>query len=163
MIKTFNDSQTNPETTLEKSLPQLLKEKRLEIKMDLEEVASYLRIKPKDLEIIENNDPSAINHLYITGVLRSYAKFLRIEPEVIEEKIKLLSFASNTSNTKHNLVNIGENLDLKPTKDQFINFLMISILLFFISLLLFNIHDDHSDLITIETIVEEMKQIDPYN
>lgn len=162
MTETLTDSQINSLET-PKNLRQVLKERRLEINMSLEDAASYLKVKPKDLEVIENNDPGSINHLYITGVLRSYAKLLQIDQKVVEEKMKLLSFESNTSNTKHKLINIGETLGLRPTKDQFLNFCIISILLFFISLFLFNMSEDHSDLITIEKIVKEMKKIDHYN
>lgn len=142
------------------SLPQILKEKRLELRMEIAEAASYLKIKPKDLEAIENNNSK---HLYILGALRSYAKLLKIDPNIVEEKIKLLSVESNVNNKKHTLINIGENLDLKPTKDQFFNFLLISILLFLIFLSLCNFYEDNSQIITTEKLVEELENIDFYN
>ena len=81
----------------------------------------------------------------------------------IKEKIKLLSVESNVINTKHNLINIGENLDLKPTKDQFFNFLIISILLFLIFLSLCNFYEGDKKLITTEKLVEELETVDFYN
>lgn len=152
-----------PEITKEISLPEILKEKRLKLGMEIVDAAAYLKIKPRDIEAIESNQNLTTKHLYILGALRAYAKFLKIDPRVVEEKIKLLSVESNVANTKHNLINIGENLDLKPTKDQFFNFLLISTLLFLVFLSLCNFYEGDKKLITTEKLVEELETVDFYN
>lgn len=157
------NSETIPEVVKEISLPEILKEKRLKLGMEIAEAAAYLKIKPRDIEAIESNQDLTTKHLYILGALRAYAKFLKIDPKIVEEKIKLLSVESNVTNTKHNLINIGENLDLKPTKDQFFNFLLVSILLFLIFLSLCNFYEGDKKLITTEKLVEELETVDFYN
>lgn len=151
------------EVAKEISLPEILKAKRLKLGIKIEDAAFYLKIKPRDLEAIENNQNLSTKHLYILGALRSYAKLLKIDQKIVEEKIKLLSVESNVANTKHNLINIGENLDLKPTKDQFFNLLLISILLFLIFLSLCNFYEGDKKLITTDKLVEELKNVDFYN
>ena len=157
------NSNTVAEAAKEISLPEILKEKRLKLGIEIEDAAFYLKIKPRDIEAIENNQNLTTQHLYILGALRAYAKFLKIDPKIVERKIKPLSVESNVTNTKHNLINIGENLDLKPTKDQFFNFLIISILLFLIFLSLCNFYEGDKKLITTEKLVEELENVDFYN
>ncbi len=157
------NSDTIAEAAKEVSLSEIMKEKRLKLGIEIGEAAAYLKMKSRDIEAIENNQSLTTQHLYIFGALRAYAKFLKIDPKIVEEKIKLLSVESNVINTKHNLINIGENLDLKPTKDQFFNFLLISILLFLIFLSLCNFYEGDKKLITTEKLVEELENVDFYN
>lgn len=145
------------ELVIANSIAQLLKEKRLSVGITITEASSYLKIKIRDIEAIENGNFSAITqHTYIPSIVRSYAKLLGIDPKITEEKIKLLSIKSNTDNKKYQLINIGENLDLKPNRDQFFNFLLISILLFLILLSLCNFYENKKDLITSKILVEEL-------
>lgn len=144
----------------ETTISEILRQKRLDSNINLEDAATYLKIKKSDIEAIESGDFENITkHLYILGTLRSYAKFLKIDQEIIAKKITAITVKSNIENKKHQLLNIGENIDLKPTKDQFFNFLLISILLFLILLSLFNFYSDKSDLITNKKIVEELEKI----
>lgn len=146
------------------SLAEILKAKRLELGIKISDAASYLKIRIQDIEAIENGDQDSITkHLYILGAIRSYAKLLKIEPEIVEEKIKFFTVESNVHNKKHKLINIGENLDLKPTRDQFFNFLLISILLFLVFLSLYNFYETNNSLIMMDNLTEELKKMDIYN
>lgn len=152
------DSPIN-EPVPEDSISQILKEKRLKVGMEITEVSAYLRIKIRDIEAIESGNWSTITqHTYIPSIVRSYAKLLRIDPKLTEEKIKLLTIRSNTDNKKYQLINIGENLDLKPNRDQFFNFLLISILLFLILLSLCHFYENKKGLITSEVLVKELSK-----
>lgn len=154
----------NIENETEISLAEILKTKRTELGMTISDAASYLKIRVKDLEAIENgNQDSVTKHLYILGAIRSYAKLLQIEQKIVEEKIKFFTVESNVHNKKHKLINIGENLDLKPTKDQFFNFLLISILLFLVFLSLYNFYETNNNMITMDSLVDELKKMDTYN
>ncbi len=145
----------------EMSLSHILKSKRQQLKLEESDVAAYLKIKARDVEAIENSDVTNLaRHLYVPGLLRSYAKFLQIDPQVIEEKIKLLHIESNTNNKKHQLINIGENIDLTPTRDSVHNLLLISVLLFFTLLSIYNFYENSNASISSETLVEEFKKID---
>jgi len=146
------------------SLAEILKTKRLELGMEISEAASYLKIRVQDIEAIENDDHGSITkHLYILGAIRSYAKLLKIDQNILEEKIKFFTVESNVNNKKHKLINIGENLDLKPTRDQFFNFLLISILLFLVLLSLYNFFETNNNMITMDNLLEEIKKMDTYN
>jgi len=143
------------------SLGQILQQKRQSLKMEIAEVSDYLRIKANDIEAIESDEISRISkHLYVLGLVRSYAKFLKVDQRIIEEKIKLLSIKSNVDNKKHLLLNIGENTELTPGKDSVFNFLLISILLFLVLLSLYNSSEDKSSIITNQELISELEKTD---
>jgi len=138
---------------------QILREKRHELRIEISAVSSYLRIKDRDVEGIENGDLDMITkHLYVPGLISSYARFLKVDKKTIDEKIKLLPIKSNVENKKHQLLNVGENLDLSPAKDACFNFLLISILLFLVLLSLYNSYEDKSDLITNKNLILELER-----
>ena len=138
----------------------LLKKKRLALSMKISDISTFLKVKKSDIEAVESDDLSGITkHLYATGLIRSYAKLLKIDPEIVEEQIKLLSIESNTKNTKHQLINIGENIDLTPDRDSVFNFLLISILLLLILLSLYNASENKSGLIPDQEIISELEKV----
>lgn len=150
-----------PELVLTQSIGKILREKRQASQIEIKEVCSYLKVKFTDITALENNDlESVTKHIYVLGLIRSYAKFLKIAPQIIEEQIKLLSIASNTENKKHLLINIGEDPEVTPNKDSFFNFLLISILLFLVLLSLYNYFENNDNLITNKTLVHELENID---
>lgn len=141
------------------TIGQLLKNRRQNLKMEVKAVASYLRIKSDDVLAIENDDQASVTkHLYVPGLVRAYAKFLKIDQKTIEEKIKLLSIPSNVENTKHKLINVGESPEITPTKDVFFNYLLIGILIFFVSLAIYNSIENKSNLITDKELITEIKR-----
>jgi cytoskeletal protein RodZ len=147
--------------TAENYLGQILREKRQFLKMEILEISTYLKIKSRDIEAIENDDLKHVTkHLYVPGLIRSYAKFLKIDPKLIEEKIKVLPIASNTENKKHQLLNIGESNQLSPDKDSVFNFLLIAILLFLALLSLYNSFQNNDALITNQKLIHELENID---
>ena len=146
------------------SLGRVLKEKRQSLKMEIVEVSSYLKIKFNDIDAIENDDLDRVTkYLYVLGLIRAYARFLKIDPKTIEEKIRLLPIKSNTDNKKHQLLNIGENTEPVPDEDSFFNFLLISILLFLTLLSIYNSYSDKSSLITTQDLIQKLDNIDSTN
>jgi cytoskeletal protein RodZ len=142
----------------ELSLGQLFKAKREFLKIETHEICSTLNIKTRDIEAVENDDTSNLStHLYIPGLIRSYAKFLKIDPKIIEERIKSLSLKSNTDNKKHLLINIGEHLEITPDRNMFFNMVVVSILFFLVLLSLYNSLENKSDLITNKDIILELE------
>ena len=159
--KNHTTSEVSPELAQAQSLGQIIKEKRQELQIEIPAICAYLKVKANDVEAIENDDlENVTKHIYVLGLIRSYAKFLKIEPKIIEEKIKLLSLKSNVDNKKHLLINIGENPEITPSKDSFFNFLLISILLFLVLLSLYNSYENNDDLITNQNLVRELEKID---
>jgi hypothetical protein len=142
-------------------LGKMLQEKRQKMHIEILQVSFYLKIKVRDVEAIENGDfASLTKHLYTSGLIRSYAEFLKIDRQTIEEKIKFCSFKSNVENRDHQLLNIGEEPNLKPTKDSFFNFLLISILLFLVVLSFYHHLESAAIAIENQSLIEELKNTD---
>lgn len=143
------------------SLGQILQKKRQNLKIELLDVSHYLKVKPQDIDAIENDDWTCVTkHLFLAGLIRSYAKFLKISPDIIEERIKLLPLESNVNNKKHQLLNIGENHEVTPSKNSFFNFLLISILLFLVLLSLYNTYGGKDNLISSQNLIEKLEKLD---
>jgi cytoskeleton protein RodZ len=161
MIEPQPNQQTaeiSPVLAQDRSLGQILKEKRQNLKMEISEISTYLKIKSYDIEALENDDINAVTkHLYVLGLIRSYARFLKIDPREIEEKIKILPVKSNTDNKTHQLINLGESTIITPSRDSFFNFLLISILLFLVLLSIYNSIENHGASITNEGLIHELE------
>ena len=146
------------------ALGKILQEKRERLKMEISEIAHHLKIKKNNIEAIENGDLSSITrYLCIHGLIRSYGKFLRINEKIIEEKIKFLAIKTNSDGKKYRLVNIGENADLSPSKEVFLNSAMISILLFLLLLSFYNFYENKNGLITNQEIISKLENTDASN
>ncbi len=150
---------TDLETTnYDPSIGQILKEKRQQSEISIADACTYLKVKKIDIEAVESDDFERLSsHIYALGFIRSYAKLLKLDTQIIEEKIKKLPIKSNVENKKHLLVNIGEEEKFSPNKEIFFNALIISILLFLITLSIYNSVEKNSDLITSETLVRELE------
>lgn len=155
------------ETTLptqieEVSLGKFLQHRRQELKMEIDKIAAALRIKPQDLLSIENDqiDDLIKRGLYAPGLIRSYAKYLQTDEKEIEKKLANLAFKSNTENKKHLLLNIGEETNITPPKDDFFNFLLISILLFLILLSIYNSLESKKSLISSQDLILKLENAD---
>ncbi len=140
------------------SIGQILREKRQESVISVADACAYLRVKKLDIEAVESDDFDKLSkHIYALGFVRSYAKFLKIEAQTIEEKIKGLPIKSNIENKKYLLINIGEEEKFSPNRDMFFNALLISILLFLVLLSIYNSVEKNSDLITNEILIHELE------
>lgn len=145
----------------ELDLWQILQQKRQSLKIEIAAVSSYLKIKSRDVEAIERGDLNSVTkHLYAFGLIRSYAAFLKIDGKIIEEKIKLLSFKSNIENKDHQLLNIGEETKLTPHKDIFLNFVLISVLLFLVLLSMYDYYKNNGAIITNQSLINELEKLD---
>lgn len=143
----------------ELGLGKLLRHKRQELKMEIANIASYLKIKAHDIEAIEDEKWNAVTkHVYKPGLIRSYAKMLKIDMATIEDRIRQLPFESNTKNQKHRLLNIGEEVEITPNHDMFFNFLLISILLFLTLLAIYNAAEKKTKLLTNQDLITELEK-----
>ncbi len=148
------------EDKIELTIGQILQQKRHSLNINIIEASSYLKVKVRDIEAIENdNFEEVTKHIYLLGLIRSYARFLKIEEKNIEEKITKVFVRSNVDNKEHKLVNIGEENNLVPPKDMFFNFLLISSLVFFVLLSIFNSLEKNSSIISSTKIIQEMENL----
>jgi len=142
------------------TIGKILHKKRRELNMEISDICTYLKVKAHDIEALENENWSRVtNHLYKSGLIRSYAKILKIDNALIEEKIKALPFESNVKNQKYRLFNIGEEIDLTPNRDMFFNFLLISILMFLVLLSIFNASEKKTRLLTNEKLISQIESL----
>ena len=140
-------------------LGKILGQKRRDLGIEIPEASSYLKVKPRDIELLESGNFSDIaRHLYFRGLVKSYAKFLKIDQQKILEIIKLLPTKSNVENTNHQLINVGEENKLSPNKNLFFNSLLTSILLFLILLSLYNFYESSGKDITSQELIQELIQ-----
>lgn len=136
------------------TIGDLLKQRRQKLNLTVLQVSAKLKVNPKDIEEIEENFGQSINsNLYLPGFIKAYGKLLDIDHLIIEEKIRSLKIASNTSNKKHQLFNIGEN-NLLPDRKIVNHATAVFILLFLILLFVYNVNQTSNN---VKRIVETYK------
>jgi len=160
--------QDNENTSLNDDLPmkrdcslgEILRRRREELKIDIADVSKRLCVKPSYIIGIENNDFSTIaQHLYVAGLIQSYARVLRINQAEIEDKIKAIPSRSNVENKSHQLINVGGENDLSPHRDLILNTFFIFSLLMLIMLSLYHSYNKRDNLITDADLMKEMEKI----
>ncbi len=142
----------------EKTLGDILQKARIAKNIEIAEICSYLKVKQRDIEEIEQKEIKSCN-TYKMGLIRSYAKFLKVEDNIIEEKIKNISVDLNINKKKHQLVNIGEDIEPTPNREMFANFAVISLLVFVIFLLIYNIYERNSRVVKTKKLVNKVERI----
>lgn len=153
---------TENQTSLPISLGEIFRIKREEMGMEIVEIAAHLRVKPSDIEAIEDNVIKRIsNHIYVPGLIYSYAKLLWIDNKIIEEQLASLRFKSNVDNKVHVLVNLEEEDNLSPSKNLSFSAMLITIILLSLLLPIYIAHEDKSDLITNEDLILQLSNILP--
>jgi cytoskeleton protein RodZ len=144
-----------------KSLGAIYRQKRQENKIEITQASNYLKVRPFDLNAIENDEINKISkNIYAPGLIRSYGKFLKIDEKTIEEKIRECAFRSNTENKKHILVNIGEHLALTPKKELLVNSMAISVILFLSMLLISGVYKKKLISLSTTDILEQIAKIE---
>ncbi|MBU6140857.1 MAG: helix-turn-helix domain-containing protein [Proteobacteria bacterium] len=142
------------------SLGEILRIKREESKIEISEISSHLRVKQSDIKAIEENRIGSItNHIYAPGLIRSYAKFLRIDEKFIEEQLGFLKFKSNIENKAHTLLNLDEEDNLHPSKNISFHALTLAIIIFLLLFPIYNRLANKSDLITNSDLISQLNNV----
>ncbi|MFT6331951.1 MAG: cytoskeletal protein RodZ [Lentimonas sp.] len=114
-----------------------LKRKRQELEVTIAEISESLKVNSADIEFLEKNYFHLMTkHIYLTGLIRSYCKLLKIDDEISLKYVQSLSHNSNTKNVKHKLINFNGELDRNPSKKHLLNASLIFILAFIVLMLL---------------------------
>ena len=141
------------------SLGELLRLSREKAKIDIMQVANFLKVRSGDINLLENNDIEKIaKNIYIPGLIKSYGKYLKINTKIINEKIQELSLRSNIDVKKHMLLNVGDSKNLSPSKEIFFNSLVASVILFLFFIIFFSL-ERKNDLINTENIISDIQKI----
>lgn len=142
------------------SLGKILRKNRAIQELSIAQIGSILRVSPKDIAALEEDEVDKISrNIYAAGLIRGYGKILKIDPKIIEAKIKEINLRSNTEQRNHNLLNIGRTSDLSPSKDSLLNFSLISLFVFAICLLIFSHIEDKSENTTNHRIISKLSKI----
>ena len=141
------------------SLGNIFKEKRQKLNIRSGEAAQFLNVKESIIYEIENDQIQVLQdkNLYTYGILHSYAKFLEIDEENLDKEIEILHFQSNTENKNHLLLNVGEDDHLTPTKDDFFQFLLGAIVLFLLTISIYQCKMS-SNAISSKTIISKIEK-----
>ena len=84
----------NKELDKTETVGNILKRKRKELKLSLDDVSSYLKIKKFYLEAIENNEFNNLpGNTYVIGFIKSYASFLKLDQKML---VELYKYVNNT-------------------------------------------------------------------
>ncbi len=141
------------------SLGELLKKSREALNIKIQEVSSFLKVRPSEIKLLENNDIEKIaKSIYIPGLVKSYGKYLNINTKIINEKIQELSLRSNVEVKKHTLINIGKDQELSPSKEIFFNIAIFCTILFIFFSIFFSL-ENKNELINTKNIIFEIEKI----
>jgi cytoskeletal protein RodZ len=141
------------------TIGELLKINREKLNIKIEEIANFLKVRTRDIALLENNDIEKIaKNIYIPGLIKSYGKHLKISVKIIDAKIQELSLRSNVEVKKHTLLNIGDNRELSPSKEFFLNSLIISTILFLFFMIFFSL-ERKNELINTDNIISDTQKI----
>lgn len=81
------------------SIGQLLHEKRCVLKLSQEEIAHKLKLSVRQIEALEQDDYQALpSMIFIRGFVKSYARALGLDPELLLEKLKVLNLQTQVGN-----------------------------------------------------------------
>jgi len=141
------------------NLGELLNQSREKIEIEIKEVANFLKVRPNDIKLLENNDIEKIaKNIYIPGLIKSYGKYLKINNKIINEKIQELALRSNIEVKKHTLINLGDDRSLSPSKNFFYNSMIVFVVLSLFFILLF-ILEHKNELINTKNIISDIQKI----
>ncbi len=141
------------------TLGELLNQNREKLEIEIKEVANFLKVRPNDIKLLENNDIEKIaKNIYIPGLIKSYGKYLKINNKIINEKIQELSLRSNIEVKKHTLINLGDDRSLSPSKNFFYNSMIAFVVLSLFFILLF-ILEHKKELINNKNIISDIQKI----
>ena len=87
-----NNDKINYDTQAAKTLGDELRKHRTDAKIDIEDVASRLKLSAEQIEALEKGDYSFFSGLvFVMGYLRSYARLLKIDEASITGRLKAIS------------------------------------------------------------------------
>jgi len=142
------------------TIGELFKNIRQNQNIEIEMVSKFLNVRIKDISYLENNEIEKIEkNIYIAGLIKSYGNYLKINDKIIDAKIQDLGLKSNIENKKYVLLNIGENRDLSPSIELFINSSIAGIIIILSFLIIINSFNIQRNLINSEVIINDIQKI----
>jgi cytoskeletal protein RodZ len=156
-----NFQKANLDYFKEWKLGNMLSSRRESLSMPINAISNSLKIKIRDLEAIEQGRLASDNiSFYKPGVIRAYAKFLKIDEQIIEQEIKnCCQYLDLIKYNQHKLINIGEVDNLNPSKSDIINSFWLSFIIFFFLLIFYNLQETMISNVSSQVIIEDFEKI----
>ena len=83
-----NNDKINYDTQAAKTLGDELRKHRTDAKIDIQDVASRLKLSTEQIDALEKGEYSGFPGLvFVSGYLRSYARFLKIDEQTIAKHL----------------------------------------------------------------------------
>jgi cytoskeletal protein RodZ len=96
----------------------------------IKDVAFFLKVKERDIVSLEKDEIYSKSSSYINGLIRSYSKLLKIDEELVKEKIN--SLAINYDNQKkYKLIDVSQSNKCSPQKRYVVYALIFLIISYF--------------------------------
>ena len=117
---------------------KLLKAKRESFNLATKGISFTLKVKEGDIILLEQDMSNLITSpIYLPGLVRQYAKILKIEDDIVDQYIKNISAKYNINYDKHQAANTGGEINKCPSKSDLLYatlvFVIISLTLIFFS------------------------------
>lgn len=153
-----SNTETSTEAPRVDSIGDILKEKRGNLNLTIEDICKSLNLRSKDIIALEANDITTISsHIYVPGLIISYAKLLKLDEKIITEKLKDLK--PSNSNQQQHVLRGAEDHDLSPNKDLTVNSILIAILLMITLFSFYHSYEKRDNLITNQKLIKEMENV----
>ena len=142
-------------------LGKILASQREVLSMPIGIISNALKIKIRDIEAIEQGRLAGDNiSFYKLGVIRAYAKFLKIDEQIIEQEINsCCQYLDLIKYSRHKLINIGEVDNLSPSKSDIINSFWLGFAIFFFLLIFYNLQEAMIPNVSSQIIIEDFEKI----
>ena len=109
---------------------ELLKAQRESLHLEVEEVSRNLKVKVSDIILLEQNTPHLITgRIYLPGLVRQYAKRLKLKDDIIEQCLKNIATHCNVNNNQYQSINIDDTNNKTPSKYDVFYALLIFIIM----------------------------------
>lgn len=129
------------------SIGKTLKLKRKELQIELDDIAKKLNVRPVIIKNLEEENWHLINkNLYLTGLILSYSRILKLDKILINSKLNALHFESNVKNRKHQLINIPKNINISIDKGMLQISLTATFLLILFCTIIFDYKFNQTDI-----------------
>jgi cytoskeletal protein RodZ len=117
-----------------------LKNRREFLEISIEEISDHLKIKANYVDLLEKNDIESLSHkIYLTGFVRSYCTFLKIDNETVDQYLQIIAGGYS----KNHLLNLDYQEKQNPSRKYLVNssIVLITIYLF---LMIFGAINSHN-------------------
>ncbi|MFT6105940.1 MAG: cytoskeletal protein RodZ [Rickettsiales bacterium] len=137
------------------NIGEKLRNRRESMQVSIEEISNHLKIKKDYVIFLEKNDIDSLsNKIYLTGFVRGYCSFLKIENEDINQYLKDILGGGYSRN---HLINLDYKENQNPSRKYFFNSAIALIVLYLLLMIFEAFNSNNFDLTNL--IIQEFNEI----